>query len=222
MGASQTVKGTAIVGVIASAADLRADSKSSDSPDLFELRLDALIHQLDEAERFARRTRVPLIITARHPLEGGFHALNATARRELITRFSRYAHYIDIELRSVNSMRRVIDRVDRLIVSVHDFHKTPPVTRMMAKLKVARGANANVFKIATRTETPVALSRLLQFVSTTTKEPPIVAMGIGKYGTLSRLLFARCGSPFVYAAMSAAVVEGQPTVKQLRSLLSSV
>lgn len=220
MGASQTVKGTAIVGVIASAADLRAASKTSDRPDFFELRLDALVHQLDAVERFARKSRLPLIVTARHPLEGGFHALSAIARGQLITRFSRYAHYVDIELRSVKSMRRTIDRVNRLIVSVHDFRGTPPVARMTAQLRAARGAPADVFKIATRTETPAALTRLMQFATSTPVTTPIAAMGIGKYGTLSRLLFARCGSPFVYAAMSSAFVEGQPTVKQLLSLLN--
>lgn len=220
MGAHQTVKGTAIVGVIASAADLRTASKTSAPPDFFELRLDALVHHLDEVERFARKTSRPLIVTARHPLEGGFNRLNAAARNQLITRFSSYAHYVDIELRSLKSMRRSIERVDRLIASVHDFRGTPSVARMTAQLEAARRANADVFKVATRTETPAALTRLLQFATTTTT--PIAAMGIGNYGTLSRLLFARCGSPFVYAAMNLSIVDGQPTVKQLRSLLSIV
>src|SRR5436309_482789 len=58
------------VGVISSRADLRAALRLRSPPDFFELRLDALVTDIDKAERTIPKLPAPLIITARHPLEG--------------------------------------------------------------------------------------------------------------------------------------------------------
>jgi len=60
-----------VVGVIASRADLERAVRMRWPPDLFELRLDRLAGMADEVEKVLPRLRTPLIITARHPDEGG-------------------------------------------------------------------------------------------------------------------------------------------------------
>jgi len=213
-----TVKTSTIVGVIASVGDLRAATRTKHAPDIFELRLDALISCLDETQRFAAKTRRPLIITARHPAEGGMNKLNAAARRHLLERFLSYADYVDIELRSLTSLKEIAKRANRLIVSVHDFRRTPSVAQMNKWLRSANVHGAEIFKIATRTDEPDQLCGLLQFASSDSRLP-VVAMGVGKLGSVSRLVLAGLGSPFIYAAVGKPIVSGQMTVAQVRTAL---
>src|ERR1700682_2669215 len=96
-----------IVGVIASGADLQLAAGMANPPDLFELRLDCLITCLDQLEK--KRLPAPVIITARHPAEGGANRLSIQRRRELFMRFLPCARYVDLELRSAKSLRSVLD-----------------------------------------------------------------------------------------------------------------
>src|SRR6478672_265824 len=89
-----------IVGVITSAAELRAAQQLRLPPDLFELRLDWLLHEKD-LESAIGGLGAPIIITARHSTEGGRHRLTDAMRRDLLLRFLPSAQYVDIELRSV-------------------------------------------------------------------------------------------------------------------------
>src|SRR4051812_8873141 len=89
-----------IVGVIASEADLRRAAVMAPAPDFFELRLDHLVASQDEVEKTIAQLKAPLIVTARHPSEGGANSLSAPRRRDLLTRFIPYAKYVDVELRS--------------------------------------------------------------------------------------------------------------------------
>src|SRR5437773_9293979 len=77
-----------IVGVIASRVDLDRAVRMHRPPDLFELRLDRLpAAAVDRLENMLPKLGAPLIITARHPQEGGAGKLSLRKRRALLTRF---------------------------------------------------------------------------------------------------------------------------------------
>jgi 3-dehydroquinate dehydratase len=76
---------------------------------------------------------------------------------------------------------------------------------------------ADVFKIATRTDTPVQLAQLLNFLSTKDAALPVSAMGVGKLGGIARIALARCGSVLAYASVGKPHLEGQLSVEQLRA-----
>ena len=69
-----------VVGVIASHADFERALKTRRPPDLFELRLDRLVGMADEVKNLLPQLRTPLIITARHPHEGGANKLRPRQR----------------------------------------------------------------------------------------------------------------------------------------------
>ena len=48
---------------------------------------------------------------------------------------------------------------------------------------------------------------------------PVCAMGIGRLGAVSRVLFAQCGSAFVYTSLSEPRVEGQMALEEFRAAL---
>jgi 3-dehydroquinate dehydratase I len=212
-----------VVGVIASRPDLDRAVRMREPPDLFELRLDRLGGVIDQLERKIARLPAPLIITARHPQEGGTNKLSARQRRDLLTRFLNYADYVDIELRSAYALRALLSsakkRKVRRIISFHNFKSTPPQRILVAKARAAEAHGANIFKVATRTDTPVQLARLLNFITNKGVNLPVAAMGIGKLGAISRVLLTRAGSVLVYASLAAPTdIEGQLSLEQHRAL----
>ena len=77
-----------IVGVITTKSELRLAIRMAHPPDLFELRLDHLVAIANKLESEISRLRVPIVITARHPAEGGANNLSLQRRRELPTRMT--------------------------------------------------------------------------------------------------------------------------------------
>ena len=227
--------GPRVVGVIMSGADLDFAIRMRKPPDFFELRLDRLARIVDELENKLPNLRAPLIITARHPQEGGANKLSIWQRRNLLSRFLHRASYLDVELRSASALGALLKLAQkknvRRIISFHSLKSTPDSRHLRAKARAAKLRGADIFKVATRTDTPVQLARLLDFMS---KEKPVLsgakrsrmdvdlplsAMGIGKLGAISRVLLARCGSVLVYASVAAATdIEGQMSLEQLRAL----
>jgi 3-dehydroquinate dehydratase type I len=192
-------------------------------PDLFELRLDCLARIVDQLEHKLPTLRAPIIITARHPKESGANGLSLRQRRDLLTRFLPHADYVDVELRSALGLRSLLKEAEQKnvlrIISFHNFKSTPPARMLAAKARAAKALGANIFKVATRTDTPVQLARLLDFIANKDVGLPLSAMGIGKLGPISRVLLARAGSALVYASITAATdIEGQLSLQQLRAL----
>jgi 3-dehydroquinate dehydratase-1 len=212
-----------IVGVIASAADLDRALRMRRPPDFFELRLDCLADAADQLQNTLPRLRAPLIITARHPHEGGARPLSTRQRRDLLGRFLSHADYLDVELRSASALRRLLTIAEtkkvRRIISFHDFKSTPSARVLAAKGRAARAHRADVFKVATRTDTPMELGRLLNFMTNSGVDLPLAVMGIGKLGAISRVLLARAGSVLIYASLGAPnKIEGQLSLEQLRAV----
>ena len=212
-----------VVGVIASRADLERAVRMRRPPDLFELRLDRLAGMADEVEKVLPRLRTPLIITARHPNEGGSGKLSLRQRRALLSRFLTHADYLDVELRSARALRALLaiakTKNVRLIISFHDFKSTPSARLLVAKAHNAKALRADIFKVATRTDTPTELGRLLEFITKNRVNVRLALMGIGRLGTISRVLLARAGSVLIYASLGPATdVEGQLSLEQLRAL----
>jgi 3-dehydroquinate dehydratase-1 len=209
-----------IVGVIATVADLEMAATMSTPPELFELRLDHLVPFQEEVESSIKNLTAPVIITARHPAEGGANNLPGTRRRELLARFLRYARYVDVELRSAESFHPLLNsplnrNVER-ILSLHDFDSTPTPRSLHAKARTAKSLGAVLFKVATRTDTAAQLARLLEFIAHDDAAIAVSVMGVGKLGAVSRVLLASCGSTMAYAALADKQVEGQLSVPQLQ------
>ena len=212
-----------IVGVIASRADLDRAVRMRRQPDLFELRLDRLAGMEDRMEKRLPKLRRPLMITARHPQEGGFGKLELRHRRDLLTQFLSHASYIDVELRSAHALRSVLklakNKNVRRIISLHNFKSTPSARMLTAKARQAKSHGADIFKVAARTDTPMELGRLLEFMTNNRLDLALAVMGMGKLGAISRILMARAGSVLIYASIGKiSDVEGQLSLEQIRAL----
>ena len=212
-----------VVGVIASGADLKRATRMRRPPDLFELRLDQLGDMADQVLRALPKLHRPLIITARDPHEGGANKLRLRQRRDLLLRFMNHADYIDIELRSARALQLLLANVKtqkvQRIISFHDFKSTPSARILAEKARQARSHGADIFKVATRTDTPMELGRLLEFMAGNPLNLSLAVMGIGKLGAISRVLLAHAGSVLIYASIAGVTdVEGQMSLEQVRAL----
>jgi len=223
MGANRVkegMSGSRVVAVIASASALVTATRLCRPPDLFELRLDRLRHSLELVDRAIPKLRAPLILTARHPAEGGRGTLRADARQALLERFLEHAAFIDIELRSIKQMRGLIQAAQQrrvgLILSWHDLNGRITVPVLRRKVICAASAGATIFKVATRTETPAELARVISLFQKAPRKLPIAAMGIGKLGRVSRIQLDQLSSALTYVALGEPAVAGQPSLSQLR------
>jgi 3-dehydroquinate dehydratase-1 len=212
-----------VVAVITSPAELDFAIRMGKLPDFFELRLDRLVRAVDRLDNKISKLRAPLIITARHPMEGGANRLSLLQRHNLLARFLSRARYIDVELRSAPLLRSLLrlarKQNTRRIISVHHLKSTPSPDRLRTQARAAKTYGADIFKLATRTDTPAQLTRLIDFVASKNVGVAVSAMGIGKLGAASRVLLACCGSALVYVSVAAATdIEGQISLEQFRAL----
>jgi 3-dehydroquinate dehydratase-1 len=208
-----------VVGIVDSVRAIRqADGLRRGKVDFLEWRADCLpgIPSLPQA-------RFPWILTVRHPQEGGRGELTATARREAFLRLMENAAMIDLELRSLPTMRRVREEAAaagiRVIGSFHDFQKTPSAPKLREVLDRASDAGVDIVKIATITSQPSDVARLLDLFARASV--PLSVMGMGPLGSPSRLLFAACGSVLNYGWLDQPNVPGQWSALALKEALCS-
>jgi 3-dehydroquinate dehydratase-1 len=214
-----------LVAVIASADDLARAARLRRPPDLFELRLDCLASPAAELQSSVALLRTPLIITARHPAEGGLNNLSTARRRDLLLRFLPDVAFVDIELRSAEQLGAVLNAASELkvrrIVSVHDLQGTASLQHLRNYADAAHSLGADVLKVATRTDHVDELERLVAFLRDRRHRIAVSAMGIGKLGRLSRRWLARNGSVLNYAHLGTAAVEGQLSLAEMRRVIAS-
>jgi 3-dehydroquinate dehydratase I len=201
--------------------DLDCAIQMREPPDLFELRLDQLARDLGKVEKKLPKLCAPLIMTARHPREGGANQLSTEQRRNLLSRFLPRARYIDVELRSVNTLRPLLQAARRKnvgrIVSFHNLKVTPDSRILRTKARAAKAHGADIFKLATRTDKPAQLARLFDFMTKKDVDLAVSIMGIGRLGAISRVLLAHYGSALIYASIGQSRIEGQISLEQLRA-----
>ena len=85
----------------------------------------------------------------------------------------------------------------------------------------ARTARADIFKLAAMAQKPADLTTLLSFL-TGAKAGNLSVMGMGAFGKISRLLFARAGSLLNYGYLDQAQVPGQWEATLLKQRVAEV
>ena len=191
--------------------------------DIVEIRLDHIGPDVPEwVERaMAIEARgLPVIITIRIAEEGGQWKQADGARITLFESALRHLTAVDIELRSsiVGEVSELASRHQRaLIVSYHDFERTPPVDEL--KKVVATAATlGSVIKIVTftRTDEDVGVLRTLLHEKSST---PLCVMGMGPLGPQTRVKFPKLGSCLAYGYLDAPVAPGQVPARDLMQQL---
>lgn len=224
---SSSLSHPAVVGTVHSAASLDAALRiRRNECDWLELRVDHFLPDLHELRRVAPKLPVPLIITLRHPSEGGAMGITPRERRELYLDFLNVAAAVDIELRQARSMNPVIAGAKAagigLILSHHDFQRTPGAAKLRGLARRARDAGADIFKVAATVREPRELARLIEFLADEKERLPLAVMGMGRYGKISRLVLAETGSCLNYGYLAKPNASGQWPVAILKERIAEL
>jgi 3-dehydroquinate dehydratase type I len=188
--------------------------------ELAEVRLEALSPTVEDVkEVFAQPAK--LIATMRPgscPDEERLRILTAAIEAG--------AAYVDIELDSSTIVREGVLAAARrngckVIVSHHDFERTPDRDELRRIVDDCFAAGADIAKIACVANSRADAARILGLLD---GEKPLIAIGMGKYGRITRIAAPLLGSPFTYASQGEGMgtAEGQIEVRELRTILAEI
>lgn len=174
--------------------------------------------------------QTPLLFTFRSAKEGGEQVISTDAYLALNRAAvdSGLVDMIDLELFTGDEqVKATVDYAHSKNVSVimsnHDFHKTPAEEEIVARLRKMQELGADIPKIALM---PQNHSDVLTLLSATLKmqeqyaDRPVITMSMSKTGVISRLAGEVFGSAATFGAVKKASAPGQISVSDLRTVLT--
>jgi 3-dehydroquinate dehydratase/shikimate dehydrogenase len=189
----------------------RMEEAARTGADLAELRLDYLrdLTEHDVRDLVAGRP-CPVIVTVRAAWEGGrFGGKEADRLHLLKTAAQAGAEHIDLEYVTWRDNRdsckhllqacRKDGRPTRLILSQHDFKRTPG--NLDAMLAEMAASDADVIKLATQARHINDSLRMLEALRCTNK--PAIGLCMGASGVMTRVLAGKAGAYLTYCCLEA-------------------
>ena len=191
--------------------------------DYAEIRFDFIKpDQLQSAVDAAKNIKSKAVFTLRSKDQGGKFAGSEQQRVQWLHKLAEQKPMLlDVELDTLQQNDELADFLEMqktpILVSWHDFQKTPPNDKLADILSEMR-IYSNYVKVVTTAKSIDHSLRLLELYETATGLHPIF-FAMGEAGVVSRVMCALVGNaPFTYASLEKAVAPGQLTVKQMRKL----
>lgn len=180
--------------------------------DVVELRLD-LLPDAATLLKALRSMESPLLLTPRHPDEGGSECCErADDRYQRVEPLLPHAAAIDIEIAHAEGMTETIraarEQGLQLILSAHDFETTPDRDALQRIVASGIEQGADIVKLAVTAHDETDVNRLLTLFKDFADQP-LALMAMGPHGKQSRLDAAIAGSVLNYCSHGEATVEGQ-------------
>jgi 3-dehydroquinate dehydratase type I len=200
-----------------------ADAANFSSADLVEIRLDCLEKHtgLEKLQKVSK----PIIITCMPASEGGKFLGEEEDRIEILFEAVKYADYVSLELSAKKEFRdRILyeahSRDARVISTYHDYKKTPSVKEIKEILKKQKKTGADIAKVAFQANDYSDVMNLMGILTENDVGIPIIAVSMGEYGKISRILGPLLGSYLTFAAPSKGLEAalGQLTVEELHTV----
>lgn len=207
-----------VIGILSSFEALQTFSGRSQDCDIVECRLDTIGHQHDWLSHCQRiqASGTPVILTVRHKSEGGSWTGSEQERAIILKSAPPHVSAIDIELKS-----HLFSQLSRypaiaktpLIVSFHDFEKTPRYDDLQKIVHQAM-PQASVVKISTMVRTKADTDVLLKVLQQSS-EVPLCIIGMGDLGSRTRADFPALGSCLTYGYLDKPNAPGQLSARAL-------
>jgi len=188
--------------------------------DIVEIRLDLLGADTPGWPEQIRNIGLPVIVTIRLADEGGQWTQPDEARLPLFETALQNATTVDIEYRSplMKKISALACRHQRpLIISYHDFQKTPPLAELQQVIRTAANYGT-VVKIATLTKTEDDIATLRALFAEQCSAS-VCLLGMGPLGPRTRVEFPRLGSCLTYGYLDAPIAPGQVAASELKESL---
>lgn len=169
-----------------------------------------------------------LLFTFRTKKEGGEQELSEEEYFNLnkFAAETKLVDLIDLELFSSNDklefyMNEIHKSGCKVIVSNHDFQKTPEESEIVSRLSRMEQAGGDILKIAVMPQSPQDVVTLLSATCKASQllVQPVVTMSMSKLGAVSRITGEVFGSALTFGTVGEASAPGQIPVKQLTEYL---
>ncbi len=188
--------------------------------DIVELRLDRIGVETGDwidAAHAIEEKGYPVIATLRIPEEGGHWQGTDEDRRPHVLKALEYCACVDIELRSVllpELADLAAQKNKALIVSHHDYEKTPRLDELRNVLRRAAISERVVVKMAVTVNTQDDVTPLKQLLQES-RSAPLCLIGMGDLGTPTRIEFPKLGSCLAYGHIDGSTAPGQLSCREL-------
>lgn len=169
-----------------------------------------------------------LLFTFRTKKEGGEQELSEEEYFNLnkFAAETKLVDLIDLELFSSDDklefyMNEIHKSGCKVIVSNHDFQKTPEESEIVRRLSRMEQAGGDILKIAVMPQSPQDVVTLLSATCKASESlvQPVVTMSMAKLGAVSRITGEVFGSALTFGTVGEASAPGQIPVKQLAEYL---
>ncbi len=180
--------------------------------DIFEIRVDRYNLSETKLQDYLKEIRSavssPLIGTVRETEQ------NRQNRLTIFKSMVPFVDCVDIEL-GTPIWKEMLDAASGklIMVSEHDFEKTPDRSGLEDLVKRSIDQGAQVVKIAVMAHTAADVTRLLRF--TEDCDVPLVTIAMGEVGTVSRVIAPLFKSLFTYGFLGESVAPGQLSARKL-------
>lgn len=206
-------------------------------PDILEWRVDFFDAIGDTAQVLAaladiRRVAggIPILFTRRSMREGGERI--DLSESEVVALYRAVCASGDVELvdfemgndvahvRQVREMSRT--RGIKLVLSFHDFNRTPAAEVLQQRFAQAASLGADVAKVAVM---PQGMDDVLTLLSATSRasralDIPLVSMSMGRLGAITRMCGWAFGSAMTFAVGEASSAPGQLAIEDVQAALA--
>ncbi len=210
---------------------MRAIERSVAAADVIELRMD-LIHKgrlVEMIEQVRTCDEAVEILVTHRPQAGGDSSQERSRIDCLKEAVFLGADYVDVELQTDRGLREeLIETIARLrrrtalIVSHHDFERTPPLRTLRSLFQKCVKAGADIVKIVTWAETPRDNLRVLGLVADAEREDiNLINFCMGPQGRISRVAAPMLGSYLSYVSLrrGGESASGQFTLTEMSGIM---
>jgi 3-dehydroquinate dehydratase-1 len=190
--------------------------------DFVEIRFDFLRkEQVPETLEMIKKDLSRIVCTLRPKTEGGKFSGNEKERVAILKLIAEYNPFLlDVEF---NTLKKNSDLVKylkstktKLLVSWHDFKKTPKSTELKKKINQMSKFSSNVKIVSTAKSTDDS-TRMLELYSKKGKNN-LISFAMGDFGRISRILCLYLGSPYTYVSLGKPVAPGQFSVDEVKKI----
>jgi len=226
-----------LVGRHAAALAAEVAAVAAKQPDLLEWRVDFFeaIADTDAVLEAARTLRaqaagIPILFTRRAQREGGqpipLTEAQVIALYEAVAA-SGCVDLVDFEMGNAPADVQQVRALTRrhglpLVLSFHDFQRTPATQELQARFAQAQQLEADVAKVAVMPQTMEDVHRLLGVTLQASEALaiPVISMAMGGLGAVSRLCGGVFGSALTFAVGAAPSAPGQIAIEEVRTALA--
>tara|TARA_B110000091_G_scaffold4121_1_gene4129 strand:- start:100 stop:774 length:675 start_codon:yes stop_codon:yes gene_type:complete len=192
--------------------------------DYVEIRLDFLkSEQIPKTLEIIKKDLNKVVCTLRPKTEGGKFAGNEKERISIIKLIAEYNPFLlDIEFNTLNKNKELFKYLKstktKLLVSWHDFKKTPENSELKNKIKQMSKFSINVKIVSTAKSTDDS-TRMLELYKNKGKNN-LISFAMGDFGRISRILCLYLGSPYTYVSLGKAIAPGQFSVDEVKKIIN--